>query len=837
MMLLYAKIFLEIKGRGKLNIGRYSSYNPKSSSRQTVERPVAESGNEARQASIKSKPFRLKERLSENLSLRDDKLRKENNSMKEVSFKDNRSRATWSGSNAKRKMVLVECSKLNNGKQIIPKVDLCVECEADDQVSNSLVKNKAPAAAEANEKQIESNVENDLAEKIRLEEDLARKDNGNGGAKTKDNESGSVKKTEDGALNKEAETAGEEATSAEGKSRSESVVAGQKYQQLTVLTAGSVESQLKELKTLESVKVEVQIVTAPDENEVCGEEISKDQISEVVGEQPGAKKRQTDQNIDGRQEAEENGMGIRKWFLLPKVTVYLQKNLHLDKRRKKRQKERKLTNNLQASSFQDDQSSPSIGRLGKPAVAATLDTANTEINSVDTVVDKFNERTRKLKAFRPLLWFSKISSSPHQSDSVVYANSPIDAATRRRIEIEETGSLSFDFSSSVPRFSLEDLHTLSSIQPPTAKQTFVHSRLLPFSCSSSSLRINRGSPPVRGVPEIVSIGEKAASRSSLINRTLNRNALTKSTINLTASTSNTLNLASNNETVDAHCLSINRPNLLQQPNHSLSLHLPSNSSTSVNQTNSVLTNSSDYITTQSNQSSFYLSRIESSRLRQEKKAIFQLGLIMGGFLLCWLPYIIIYIVMGEKHLRNTQGYAPSEFYSIRTNTISFTAQCNCIDATTHTIAIWLGYINSSLNPGIFIACQSDRHPKRCLTFLILVSFAVLYFMGPNSSRFKAALRKLLLRKPVPKYMMDHHTIHANGKMVLPSHLAGNTAPGLTFNTTLTTNPLNQKAGSVHTRLARSTSNKSYQTKNEFADHRPKRNKALNCSLKEINNNS
>lgn len=654
MMLLYAKIFLEIKGRGKLNIGRYSSYNPKSSSRQTLEPPTVEQPqtDEARQASIKSKPFRLKERLSENLSLRDDKSRKENNSMKEVSFKDNRSRATWSGSNAKRKMVLVECAKLKNGKSAIPKVGLCVECEQDDQVSNSLVRNKEPTAVEANEKQIELNDDKDCAEQIRTAEDLARKDNGNGDARTKDNERAPVK-TDDDALNKDAarETAAKEITASivDRSLESESAVAGQKYQKLTILTAGSAESQLKELKTLESVKVEVQIVTAQDEHETCGEEANKEQINEVVGENTSSSnKRQVEEHIDGRPAVrveEASRLSARKWLLLPKVTVYLQKNLHLDKRRRRKQKDRKLTNNLQAS-FQDDASSPSIGRFSRPDVAAAADTVNTaDIDSVDTVVDKFNEKVRKRKVFRSLLWFRKIASSAEQPGGAGQANSSIDSATRRRIELEETGSLSFDFSSSVPRFSLEDLHTSPSIQPPAAKQTFVHSRLLPFSCSSSSLRMNRGTPPpLRGVQEIGGIGEKAASRSSLINRTLNRNTLTKSTINLTASTSNTLNLARNNEPVNANCLSINRPNLLHQPNHSLSLHLPSTSSTSVNQTNSVLTNSSEY--TQSNQSSFYLSRIESSRLRQEKKAIFQLGLIMGGFLLCWLPYIIIYIVMG-----------------------------------------------------------------------------------------------------------------------------------------------------------------------------------------------
>ena len=646
MMLLYAKIFLEIKGRGKLNIGRYSSYNPKSSSRQTLEPPTAEQApaTDARQASIKSKPFRLKERLSENLSLRDDKSRKENGSMKEVSFKDNRSRATWNGSNAKRKMVLVECAKLKNGQQIVPKVGLCVECEQDDQVTNSLIRNKELAAAEASEKQIELNEGDDCAEQIRAAEDLARKDNGNGDARTKkDNERAPVK-TDDDTPNKDAarETAKEMTASSVDRSEGES--AGQKYQQLTILTAGSVESQLKELKTLESVNVEVQIVTAQDE--ASGEEANKEQIGEVVSE--NGSRRQIDEQADGPVVEEASRLSARKWLLLPKVTVYLQKNLHLDKRRRRKQKDRKLTNNLQASA-QDETSSPSIGRFSaRPAEAAATAVNSADIDSVDTVVDKFNEKARKRKVFKSLLWFRKIASSAEQPGGVGQAHSSIDSATRRRIELEETGSLSFDFSSSVPRFSLEDLHTSSSIQPPAAKQTYLHTRLLPFSCSSSSLRMNRGTPPLRGVQELGGIGEKAASRSSLINRTLNRNTLTKSTINLTASASNTLNLASNNEPVNANCLSINRSNLLQQPNHSLSLHLPSASSTSVNQTNSVLTNSSDYMTSQSNQSSFYLSRIESSRLRQEKKAIFQLGLIMGGFLLCWLPYIIIYIVMGES---------------------------------------------------------------------------------------------------------------------------------------------------------------------------------------------
>ena len=614
MMLLYAKIFLEIKRRGKLNIGRYSSHNSKSRNK-NQEQSNLQLNNEAtptvEQTSIKpSKSLRLKERLSEKLSLRDDKLRKDG-SIKEVSFstkstnkKDTRSRATWNGSNSKRKMLLVASSSTNT-KNVIPKVDLCIECDQKDQVSNSLIKNK--------ESEMETQLNNgETKEKVK-EEDLEQNDD-----QTKGDDKDDYKELE-------------------------TTVAKQKYQQLTILSAGNIESQLKEIKTLDNVKVEVQIVTAPDDDETA--ETSKIEDAEindkeVIADENSNLNKSSMQKEDlfqskieiepTSQKQQERRLSVKKWFLLPKVTVYLQKNLQLDRRRRKGKLKNRRKSGDSDGPIEDSPLSTSKLHKDKENV---LDNG-TELKSIDSVADKFNQKSRKRKALRSLLWLRKMKSStdlqtpPDQTSSL---ETPV-IALKKRIENDETGSLSFDFSSSVPR-SLEDLPTSTSMQPSTttARPTFIQGRLLPFSCSSSSLRINRSNLAMRSnQPQSIQTNatnlNETSTRASLINRTLNRNTLTKSTINIPSSTS----VMINNEPINTHCLSINRSQI-HQPNHSLSLHLPSTSSTSVNQ-NSILTNSSDYLTTQSNQSSFYLSRIESSRLKQEKKAALQLGLIMGGFL-------------------------------------------------------------------------------------------------------------------------------------------------------------------------------------------------------------
>lgn len=68
--------------------------------------------------------------------------------------------------------------------------------------------------------------------------------------------------------------------------------------------------------------------------------------------------------------------------------------------------------------------------------------------------------------------------------------------------------------------------------------------------------------------------------------------------------------------------------------------------------------------------------------KKEKRATLILGLIMGSFIACWLPFFFLYILKAACH------------------------QCD-IPGSAFAIAFWLGYMNSVLNPVIYTIFNKD----------------------------------------------------------------------------------------------------------------------------------
>lgn len=76
----------------------------------------------------------------------------------------------------------------------------------------------------------------------------------------------------------------------------------------------------------------------------------------------------------------------------------------------------------------------------------------------------------------------------------------------------------------------------------------------------------------------------------------------------------------------------------------------------------------------------------------ETKAAKTLGIIVGGFVFCWLPFFSVYVVR---------------------------AFCNeCVTPIVFSVLFWLGYCNSAINPLIYALFSKDFRYVFCLLLAI-----------------------------------------------------------------------------------------------------------------------
>lgn len=78
--------------------------------------------------------------------------------------------------------------------------------------------------------------------------------------------------------------------------------------------------------------------------------------------------------------------------------------------------------------------------------------------------------------------------------------------------------------------------------------------------------------------------------------------------------------------------------------------------------------------------------------KKERRATLILGLIMGSFIACWLPFFFFYVL--------------SPLCPICTDKSMQNETC-CVKEWIFTLAFWLGYSNSALNPVIYTIFNKD----------------------------------------------------------------------------------------------------------------------------------